>query len=112
MVVRGIILQTNNKKGVSFSSPKIVKKIQQGQAKECGRITQLLLPLPLVSKGFQGAAVTQQMNRFQTSGCQMKEMDIVFLQIPSGLLWVKWFDHNTFVKVSEYFINNLKSKML
>ena len=72
-MVRGVILQTNYQKEVSFSSPKIVKKIQQGQAKECGRITQLL-PLPLVSQGFQGAAVTQQMSRFQTSGCQMKDM--------------------------------------
>ena len=82
---------------VELDSLRLVKIIRQGQAKECGRITQLL-PLPLVSQGFQVGAVTQQMSRFQTSGCQMKDMEIVFLQIPSGFLWVKWFDHNTLSK--------------
>ena len=60
-------------------------KLRQGQAREYGRITHFL-PLPLEGHYFQRATVTQWLNRFQISGYQMKDMDIVFPLIPHGLL--------------------------
>ena len=59
--------------------------VSQGQAREYGRITHFL-PLPLEGHYFQRATVTQWLNRFQISGYQMKDMNIVFLLIPHGLL--------------------------
>ena len=59
--------------------------INQGQAREYGRITHFL-PLPLEGHHFQRAIVTQWLNIFQISGYQMKDMNIVFSLIPHGLL--------------------------
>ena len=60
-------------------------RLDQGQAREYGRITHFL-PLPLEGHHFQRATVTQLQNRFQISGYQMKDMNIVFPLTPYGLL--------------------------
>ena len=57
----------------------------QGQARRYGRITHFL-PLPLEGHDFHRAHMTKPMGRFQTPRCQMKEMDIIFQQMPFGLM--------------------------
>ena len=44
------------------------------------------LPLPTMGNGFPRAIVTQQVGMFQIPGCQMKDLEIVFPQIPFDLL--------------------------
>ena len=57
----------------------------QGQARGYGRITHFL-PSPEVGHDFYKVTVTQQVGQFKIPGCQMKDMDFVFPQIPFGLL--------------------------
>ena len=59
--------------------------IRQGQARGYGRITHFL-PSPEVGHYFRKVTVTQQVGQFEIPGCQMKDMDIVFPQVPFGLL--------------------------
>ena len=49
----------------------------QGQARRYGRITHFL-PLPTWGHDFPWAIVTQPVGIFQTPGCHMKDMDIIF----------------------------------
>ena len=60
-------------------------KLEQGQARGYGRITHFLLS-PEVGHDFFKVTVTQQVGQFKIPGCQMKDMDFVFPQIPFGLL--------------------------
>ena len=52
-------------------------KWKQGQARGYGRITHFL-PLPTWGHDFPWAIVTQPVGIFQTPGCHMKDMDIIF----------------------------------
>ena len=52
-------------------------RINQGQARGYGRITHFL-PLPTWGHDFPWAIVTQPVGIFQTPGCHMKDMDIIF----------------------------------
>ena len=77
------------------------KKLDQGQARGYGRITHFL-PLPTWGHDFPWAIVNQPVGIFQTPGCHMKDMDIIFPQIPFALLWVEWFDHRALSKSSTF----------
>ena len=57
----------------------------QGQARRYGHITHFVL-LPEVGHDFHKVTVTQQVGQFKILGCQMKDMDFFFPQIPFGLL--------------------------
>ena len=67
--------------------------LMQGEARGYGRITHLL-PLPTWGHVFPWAIVTQLVGIFPTPGYRMKDMDIIFPEIPFALLWVKWFGHS------------------
>ena len=69
--------------------------INQGQAREYGRITHFLPP-PTWGHDFPWVIVTQPVAIFQTPGCHMKDMDIIFPEIPFVLLYVEWFDHSAY----------------
>ena len=57
----------------------------QGQDRGYGRTTHFL-PSPEVCHDFHKVDVTNQVGQFKIPGCQMKDMDFVFPQIPFGLL--------------------------
>ena len=65
--------------------PFSIDTFMQGQARGYGRITHFL-PSPEVGHDFHKVTVTQQVGQFKIPGCQMKDMDFVFPQIPFGLL--------------------------
>ena len=62
-----------------------LRTLGQGQARGYGRITHFL-PSPEVGHDFRKVTVTQRVGQFEIPGCQMKDMDIVFPQVPFGLL--------------------------
>ena len=73
----------------------------QGQARGYGRITHIL-PLPTWGHDFPWAIVTQPVGIFQTPGCHMKDMDVIFLKIPFAFLCVVWFGHSPLSKSSTF----------
>ena len=73
----------------------------QGRARGYGRITHFLR-LPTWGHDFPWAIVTQPVSIFQTPGCQMKDMDIIFPKIPFALLWVEWYGHSALSKSSTF----------
>ena len=66
------------------------EEIVQGQARRYGHITHFL-PLPTWGHDFPWAIVTQPLGIFQTPGGCIKDMHIVFPEIPFALLFVEWF---------------------
>ena len=73
----------------------------QGQARGYGHITHFL-PLPTWGHDFPWAIVTQPVGIFQTPGCHMKDMDIIFPKIPFALLYVEWFGLSALSKLSTF----------
>ena len=75
--------------------------LHQGQARGCGRITQFL-NLPTWGHDFPLAIVTQPVGIFQTQGCHMKDMAIIFSKTPFALLLVEWVGQSELSKSSTF----------
>ena len=74
---------------------------KQGQARGYGRITQFC-PFPIWGHYFHAVTVANSMDRISCTRYQMKDMNMIFPQIPQNLILVEWFINSGWSKLGGF----------